>query len=100
MTASDVINGRWQYCRGEYDISSNPFAELDATEIRVWDEDLVVVAMVGSQEDGWRIIASDVGHLLSLGAYERRFTTPQDVVDYMASLMNMTIRVGDGGPGG
>ena len=76
-----MVKLRWQYCGSGNDISDQPlYAEQDADEIRAWDDDFCMVAMV---RDGkkWRIEGSD--RVIDLPDYDLRFDSPQDVMEHV-----------------
>lgn len=73
MDKSDLIV---QYCEGDQDITSSPYAEEDATEVRVWTEpgDLVCVLTPSGSGGGWEVSFE--------GARENGwFSTVQDAID-------------------
>jgi hypothetical protein len=73
----------WQYCRDGYDITSQPlYAEQDADEVRVWDGEFCLLAVV--RDDGcWRIDTSDVG--LPDDADDQTFRTPAAALDWLTA---------------
>lgn len=48
-----------QYCADGYDISGSHTAELDADEVRVWDDDFCVIAVSRTPNGKWIYAASD-----------------------------------------
>jgi hypothetical protein len=62
----EVSGTRWQYCRGEDDISGQGYAEDDATEARWWREDGCLVAAFTKGGDGWHLSGSDLHDWVSL----------------------------------
>ncbi|MFZ2239806.1 MAG: hypothetical protein WAV90_09725 [Gordonia amarae] len=53
---------RLQFCRGEQDITDEFHAEDDATEVRLWSpEDLVIVAVAKTGARSWSYADSDYG---------------------------------------
>ncbi|MCK0441240.1 hypothetical protein MUG78_17720 [Gordonia alkaliphila] len=50
-----------QFCADDQDISSEPYRELDATEVRVWSEEGVVVAVSSGADGKWHYESSDFG---------------------------------------
>lgn len=55
---------RLQFCAGDRDITSDMYAEDDATEVRVWpdDGDGCLIAVAVDQKTGqWEYAASDYG---------------------------------------
>ncbi|KMV17541.1 hypothetical protein ACT17_14685 [Mycolicibacterium conceptionense] len=53
---------RLQFCADDSDITSDFYAEEDATEVRVWDtEDCVLVAVSKNADGTWSYESSDYG---------------------------------------
>src|SRR5262249_28774206 len=76
----------WQFCRDGYDITSQPlYAEQDADEVRAWNGDFCVVAVVRdpAAPQQWRINATDGG--LPDDARRQTFSSPVDALDYLAA---------------
>ncbi|WP_157183979.1 hypothetical protein [Nocardia takedensis] len=55
---------RVQFCRGEDDLTAHPGGESEASEVRLWDGELCLAAIVRDR-DGWRYGAADCGHRIA-----------------------------------
>lgn len=50
-----------QFCLGDRDITGEVYAEDDATEMRAWTEDGILLCALGmNSRDEWYVCASDV----------------------------------------
>lgn len=56
----DLTDTHWQYCKGDNDISSWPFAEDEADEARLWWEDGTLAASFERDGCCWSLAGSDV----------------------------------------
>ncbi|MFD6104200.1 hypothetical protein ACFWFQ_16205 [Nocardia salmonicida] len=54
---------RLQFCRGDDDLSAHPGAATDSTEVRVWDGQLCLAAVI-HEGGGWGYAGGDCGHLI------------------------------------
>ena len=71
---------RLQFCCGDDDITADFHAETDATEVRVWDTEGLVLVAVGLFDDGsWRYEASDYG-LADDWDLDQKFSSWQDAI--------------------
>src|SRR5262245_48499905 len=83
---SDIEPLHWQFCRGGYDITSQPmYAEQDADEVRAWDGDFCLVAVVRDTDNPqrWRIDSTD-GRLPD-DANEHLFASPAEALTYLTT---------------
>lgn len=48
-----------QWCNGDTDITSFPFAELDADEARIWDESGDLILVLNQGMHGWIVTRCD-----------------------------------------
>lgn len=90
VTAAELMPYRWQYCRDGYDITHEMYAEDDADEVRAWDGahgDTCIVAVQRTPRGRWRIETSD--YSVPVSAYDRRFGSPLEAVQYMARRARM-----------
>jgi hypothetical protein len=55
------MSDRIQFCRGDYDITADIYAEDDADEVRVWRDDDVLLAVSRDSSGSWSYAASDLG---------------------------------------
>lgn len=91
---------RVQWCRNEYDITGEMYAEIDADEFRLWDGahgDMCVAACEKTARGKWAITTSDGP--LPMGAYRVRFDTVGEVVAWIEKrwhirLVEATCRCG------
>jgi hypothetical protein len=85
--AYDVITYRWQFCKGGYDITDQPFGETDADKVRAWDGahgDTCIVEVIRTPRGRWRITSVESGGHIPVSAYDRRFPSPLDALGYVA----------------
>jgi hypothetical protein len=59
-----------QFCLSGRDISGDPYARVDADEVRMWDDETLLLAVTdvarpGEQIARWVYSGSDVGHSYS-----------------------------------
>ena len=94
MTARTAVRAaiayRWQYCRGDDDITSEPFCVTYADRLRAWEDahgDLCIVEVVRTPRDRWRITTTDYPVVLPISAYDRRFPSPLDALAYVTNRM-------------
>lgn len=52
----------WQFCQNDTDITSSPTAEMDATEVRLWDVSGELIIAAEYNGETWSISASDYYH--------------------------------------
>lgn len=84
MNAPTVLTLRMQYINGDSDITADPYAELDATEARAWDDTFrqAVMQRDADDPDRWRITGSDA--TVPDGAEAETFGSPAEALDYLA----------------
>ncbi len=78
----------WQFCQGDTDITSYPFPEQDATEVRVWDGDSLVVAFERNTNDKWNIVTSDGN--VQTEWYDLDFSTPVEGLLFLGRQWGIT----------
>ncbi|MGI5243164.1 hypothetical protein [Dactylosporangium sp. CA-139066] len=84
QSTGTLITLSLQYLKEGQDITGNPYANLDATAVRAWDDRFLQVAMQRDDADAdcWRITGSDA--MIPIGAEVETFGSPAEALDFLA----------------
>lgn len=76
---------RLQFCRGGDDLTAHPGGDTDATEIRVWDGELCLAAVIRDC-GGWGYAGGDCGHLIPDEHLHARFADWRQALHALTGL--------------
>ncbi|MET7772044.1 hypothetical protein [Nocardia sp. NPDC005366] len=76
---------RLQFCRGDNDLTAHPGSAIDATEIRVWNDE-VCLAAVTHDASGWGYSAGDGGHRIPDEHLHARFADWREALHTLTGL--------------